>query len=479
MRGERPDVLTADRPKPGNYRIVALIVASTMLMEQIDATILATALPTIAREFGEPANTLSILLTAYLLALAIFIPVSGRMADRFGSRSVLRAAILIFMGSSLLCAFSTSVTEMGAARFLQGAAGAMMIPVGRLALLRAARKDELVSATAWLVTPALLGPILGPPIGGLIVTHLDWRWIFYINLPIGIAGIAAVSAYIDNIRAGTRGRPDFVGFAICAVGLGSLLMGCESVSRPGEAHHALAFLIVAALMGGVYAFHARRRLDPLLDLGMLRDRSFRLSLMGGSLTRITQGAQPFLLPLMFQVGFGFSPAMSGMILLATAVGSLMAKTIVSPVMRRFGFRRSLIVNGLLSSLFYGLSGAFRAEWPMPAMMAVLVLAGFFMSFQFTVYNTVAYEHIEAERMSRASSLYSTFQQLLLSLGICTGAIVVQASMVWRGSLVPTARDFSAALAAVAFISALAFFVNRRFPPDAGSAMSGHIPPDDQ
>ncbi|MGV3770451.1 MAG: MFS transporter, partial [Sphingobium phenoxybenzoativorans] len=172
-------------------------------------------------------------------------------------------------------------------------------------------------------------------------------------------------------------------------------------------------------------------------------------------------------------------AMSGMILLATAVGSLMAKTIVSPVMRRFGFRRSLIVNGLLSSLFYGLSGAFRAEWPMPAMMAVLVLAGFFMSFQFTVYNTVAYEHIEAERMSRASSLYSTFQQLLLSLGICTGAIVVQASMVWRGSLVPTARDFSTALAAVAFISALAFFVNRRFPPDAGSAMSGHIPPDDQ
>lgn len=479
MTGGYPDILTARRSPRVNYRIVALIVASTMLMEQIDATILATALPTIAREFGEPANTLSILLTAYLLALAIFIPGSGRMADRFGSRSVLRAAILIFMVSSLLCACSTSVAGMGAARFIQGAAGAMMIPVGRLALLRAARKDELVSATAWLVTPALLGPILGPPIGGLIVTHLDWRWIFYINLPVGIAGIIAVSAYIDNVRTAVVGRPDFAGFSICAVGLGSLLMGCESAGRPGEMHHAVAFLAVAAMMGCVYAFHARRRSDPLLDLGVLRDRSFRLSLLGGSLTRITQGAQPFLLPLMFQVGFGFSPAISGMILLATAVGALMAKTIVSPVMRRFGFRRSLIANGLLSSLFYGLSGAFQAEWPMPAMMAVLVLAGFFMSFQFTVYNTVAYEHIEAERMSRASSLYSTVQQLLLSLGICTGAMVVQVSMVWRGSLAPAAPDFSAALAVVAFISALAFFVNRRFAPDAGAAMSGHIPPDDQ
>jgi EmrB/QacA subfamily drug resistance transporter len=460
-----------------NYRIVALIVACTMLMEQIDATVLATALPTIARDFHEPVNNLSLLLTSYLLALAVFIPVSGRAADRFGSRNVLRAAILIFMGSSLLCAFSGSLTAMTAARFLQGAGGAMMIPVGRLVLLRVARKDEMVSAAAWLVTPSLLGPILGPPLGGLIITHLDWRWIFYLNLPVGAAGVAAVSVYIDNIRTSTRERPDFRGFLICAIGLGCLLLGCESASRPGELHRAFALLGIAAVMGWIYVLHARRCPDPLLDLTVLRDRSFRLSLLGGSLTRITQGAQPFLLPLMFQVGFRLSPAISGSIVLATAVGSLLAKFIVQRVLRTLGFRQSLIVNGLLASFFYGLSAAFRPSWPMPAMMIVLALAGFFMSFQFTVYNTVAYERIEAERMSRASSFYSTFQQLLLSLGICTGALSVHASMIARGHSGPVAVDFAAALVVVALVSACAVFVHIRFAPDAGAAMSGHVPRD--
>ncbi|GFZ92554.1 MULTISPECIES: MFS transporter [Sphingobium] len=466
---------SADRSSRGNYRVVALIVASTMIMEQIDATVLTTALPTIARDFREPVNALGLVLTAYLLAVAAFIPLSGRLADRFGARSVLRAAILVFMAGSLLCAFSTSAAQMGMARFVQGAGGAMMTPVGRIALLRVTRRQDLVSATAWLVTPALLGPMLGPPIGGLIVTHLDWRWIFYVNLPVGLAGIAAISLHIDNGRADAPGRADIPGFLICAAGLGTLLLGCESASQPGRLGQALLLLAVAGVMAGTYVRHAARRPDPLLDLTVLRDRSFRLSLIGGSLTRITQGAQPFLLPLMFQVGFGFSAAVSGAIMLATAVGSLVSKAIVSPVLRRLGFRRSLIVNGLLSSLCYGLAAAFRADWPVPLTMAVLTLAGFFMSFQFSVYNTVAYEGVEAARISRASSLYSTFQQLLLSLGICTASVAIQASMAVRGSATPHREDFAAALVAVALISLSAFFVNRRFAPDAGSAMSGHVP----
>ncbi|WP_176598738.1 MFS transporter [Sphingobium sp. 15-1] len=479
MSGGCAVVPPADRSQPDNYRIVALIVASTMIMEQIDATVLTTALPTIARDFREPVNALGLLLTAYLLAVAAFIPLSGRLADRFGARSVLRAAILVFMAGSLLCALSTSVAEMSVARFVQGAGGAMMTPVGRIALLRVARKHELVSATAWLVTPALLGPMLGPPIGGLIVTHLDWRWIFYINLPIGLAGIAAISAFIDNGRAAAPGKADIGGFLICAMGLGCLLLGCERASQPGRLGEAFLLLAVAAVMAGVYVRHAARCPDPLLDLTVLRDRSFRLSLIGGSLTRITQGAQPFLLPLLFQVGFGFSAAASGAIMLATAVGSLVAKAIVSPVLRRLGFRRSLILNGLLSSLFYGLAAAFRADWPVPLMMAVLVLAGFFMSFQFSVYNTVAYDSVEAARISRASSLYSTFQQLLLSLGICTASVAIQASMAVRHAALPRTGDFSAALIVVALISLLAFFANRRFAPDAGSAMSGHVPREDR
>jgi EmrB/QacA subfamily drug resistance transporter len=471
----RPDSLASVGPSRGNYRVVALIVACAMLMEQIDATALATALPAIARDFGAPVNTLGILLTSYLLALAIFIPLSGRVADRYGARSVLRAAMLIFMGGSLLCAFSNSVATMTAARIFQGAGGAMMIPVGRLALLRSARPDEMVSATAWLVTPSLIGPMLGPPLGGLVITHVDWRWIFYLNLPFCVAGVVAASLYIEDSKTSIAWRPDVRGFLICAIGLGCLLLGCGSAARPGGLLEASVLLATTIVMGGLYRVHARWREDPLLDLTVLRDRSFRLSLIGGSLTRITQGAQPFLLPLMFQVGFGLSPALSGSIVLATALGSLLAKTIVSPVMRSFGFRTSLIVNGLLSSFFYGAAAAFGPHWPIPAMMAVLMLAGFFMSFQFTVYNTVAYESIAPERISRASSLYFTFQQLLLSLGVGIGAMSIHASMVVRGHGAPFTADFATALVVVACISASALLVHLHFAPDAGVAMSGHRP----
>lgn len=463
----------------GNWRIVALIVASAMLMEQIDATVLATALPTIARDFREPVNNLSVLLTAYILALAIFIPLCGRAADRFGARNTLRSAMLVFMGASLLCAFSQNLTQMAVARFVQGAAGAMMLPVGRLALLRVARKEEIVSATAWLLTPALIGPIFGPPLGGLIVTHLDWRWIFYINLPVAFVGIIAVSIFIDGRRVPTSGRPDIAGFFLCAAGLGALLLGCGAASRPGEGWLAAALMAASGVVAWIYRGHARRTPDPLLDPSVLKDRSFRLSLIGGSLTRICQGAQPFLLPLMFQVGFHMPAAVSGSIVLATALGALLAKPVVLRALRRFGFRRCLIVNGALSALTYAIPAAFSPDWPVPLMMASLVVAGFFTSIQFTSYNTIAYEGIAPDRISRASSFYFTFQQLLLSIGICAGAVAVHVSMLVRGHGDPVAADFQTAFLVVTAISFSALFANLRFAPDAGAAMSGHMLTDDE
>ena len=462
------------RTKPArNYRVVALIIACALFMEQMDATVLATALPTMARDFGVPAPSMSIALTSYLLALAIFIPISGRMADRFGSRLIFRMAIALFVLGSVLCGQATSLPFIVAARFVQGLGGAMMIPIGRLVLLRSVDKRDMVSAMSWLIIPALIGPIVGPPIGGFIVTYLDWRWIFYLNVPIGIAGLVLVSIFIEEVRAERAPAADAGGFLLSGISLGCLLFGFEMASRPGEGMLSLALIAIGALFGGLYIRHARRRADPVLDLDLMRVPSFRLSVIAGSLTRITQGAQPFLLPLMLQLGFGMSAAESGSITIAGAIGSLAMKGLAPRVLRRFGFRQSLIVCGLAAAAGYAVCGFFRPSWPVPAIFAVLVVCGFFMSFQFTAYNSIAYDEIPKDRMSAATSFYSTFQQLMLSLGICVGATALHMAMLAGGRAAPVPRDFTLAFLIVTGISALATVWNMRFAHDAGAAMSGH------
>jgi EmrB/QacA subfamily drug resistance transporter len=382
-----------------NYRTVALIIACALFMEQMDATILATALPTMARDFGVPATHLSSALTSYLLALAIFIPASGRLADRFGSKTVFRAAILLFLAGSVLCGQATNLTLFVAARFVQGIGGAMMIPIGRLVLLRSVAKEDMVQAMSWLIIPALIGPIIGPPLGGFIVTYLNWRWIFYLNLPVGLLGVVLVTKFIGQVRGERPPRPDLIGFLLSGLSLGALLFGFEMTSRSGELVAALVLMTIGVVAGGVYILHARRRADPILDLSLMRIPTFRISVIGGSLTRITQGAQPFLLPLMLQLDFGMSAAASGSITIAGAIGSLGMKWFAPALLKRFGFRASLVVNGLIASAGYAVCGLFRPAWPVAAIFAVLAVCGFFMSFQFTAYNTIAYDEIPSERTS--------------------------------------------------------------------------------
>ncbi|WP_267393000.1 MULTISPECIES: MFS transporter [unclassified Sphingomonas] len=462
-----------DEPAPGaNYRTVALIIACAMFMENLDATVLATALPTMARDFGVRAPEMSIALTSYLLALAIFIPASGTMADRFGARPVFRAAIALFMLGSLACGLAPTLPLMVLARFVQGIGGAMMMPVGRLVLLRSVAKRDMVSAMSWLIMPALIGPIVGPPIGGFIVTYLDWRWIFWLNLPIGLAGIVLVGRFIADIREDVVHPFDLPGFLLSGVALGGLLSGFEMASRSGEGGLAAALIGGGALVGALYLRHAKRSAHPILDVSLMRVPSFSLSVIGGSLTRITQGAQPFLLPLMMQLGFGLSAAHSGLMTVGTAIGSFGMKGVARRILRRFGFRNSLVVMGLLGTAAYACCGLFRPGWPLPAVFAVMVISGFLMSFQFTAYNTIAYDEIGKERMSVATSFYSTFQQLMLSLGICIGATALHASMSWAGRTVPVFADFSAAFWAVTAISLLAVLVNIRFDAQAGAEMSG-------
>ncbi len=455
------------------FRLVALVIACAMFMEQLDATVLATALPTMARDFGVPAVNLASALTSYLFALAVFIPASGWLADRFGSRTVFRSAIIVFLVGSLLCAQATALPFLVFARFVQGAGGAMMIPVGRLVLLRSVAKEDMVSATSWLVTPALIGPILGPPLGGYIITYLNWRWIFYLNLPIGLLGVILVTLFFDNPRGGKSARFDFAGFLISGVSLGCLLFGFEMTSRSGQIVPALGLLAVGLAAGLAYIAYAHRRVGPILDLTLLRAPTFRLSLIGGSLTRITQGAQPFLLPMMLQLAFGMTAAVSGTITIAGAIGSLLMKGLVRRILRRFGFRTSLIYGGLLAAASYAVCALFRPGWPAPAIFCTLVASGFFMSFQFTAYNTIAYDEIPAHRMSDATSFYATFQQLLLSLGICVGAIALHIGMLIHGHATPGFPEFTLAFAVVTAISAAATIWNRRFARDAGAELSGH------
>ena len=462
----------ADAPVTRNFRTVALIIACALFMEQMDATILATALPTMARDFGVPATWLSSALTSYLLALAIFIPASGRLADRFGSKTVFRLAILLFLAGSMACGQTRSLPFLIGARFVQGIGGAMMIPIGRLVLLRSVAKEDLVQAMSWLIIPALVGPIIGPPLGGFIVTYLDWRWIFYLNLPVGFLGVALVTKFIGQVRGEAPPKPDFLGFVLSGVSLGCLLFGFEMTSRTGELTSALTLIAVGFAAGGVYILHARRAAAPILDLSLMRIATFRLSVIGGSLTRITQGAQPFLLPLMLQLGFGMSAAASGSITIAGAIGSLGMKWLAPRTLKQFGFRNALVINGLIASAGYAVCGFFRPTWPVAAIFAVLAACGFFMSFQFTAYNTIAYDEIPPQRMSAATSFYATFQQLMLSLGICVGAVSLHVGMLATHSATPKFSDFTLAFWVVTAISALATIWNARFAPDAGDGLAG-------
>ncbi|MBW4332126.1 MFS transporter [Stakelama sp. CBK3Z-3] len=455
-----------------NYRTVALIIACGLFMQNLDATVLATALPTMAQGFGVSPAGISLALTSYLLALAIFIPASGVVADKFGPRQTFQSAIAVFLVGSVACALSPTLSMLVAARFLQGVGGAMMVPVGRLVLLRSVEKRDLVSAVSWLAMPAMIGPILGPPVGGFIVTYLHWSWIFWINVPMGLFGIFMVGRFVPNIRSEEASPFDVPGFLLSGAGLGAVLFGLELVSRPGHGQVAASLLLIGAMSLCGYVAHARRVERPILDLKLLRVKSFRLSVVGGTLLRITHGANPFLLPMLMQLAFGLSAAASGMVTVSTAVGAFAMKSVVRRLLRLWGFRNSLSAIGLMSPLTFAAIGLIRPSWPWPAIIALLMFYGFLTSLQFSALNTIVYDEVPQEQLSRATSFYSTVQQLSMSLGVVSGAGILTLSMNLNGHTEPQFGDFSMAMWGVATIGVLAIFANLRFDPDAGAEMAG-------
>jgi len=454
------------------YRTTALIIACALFMQNLDATVLATALPTMARDFAIPPAEIGLALTSYLLALAIFIPASGTTADRYGARRIFQAAIALFVAGSIACGLSVDLTTLVIARFVQGMGGAMMVPVGRLVLLRTVAKRDLVSAMSWLAMPAMIGPILGPPVGGLIVTYLDWRWIFWINVPMGALGIVLVHKFIEDIRSTDAPPFDWRGFLLSGVALGATMFGLQLSSRAGHAVVAIP-LLATGLAGAVgYVVHARSATRPILDLQLMRIPTFRLSVIGGTLIRITQGAQPFLLPMLMQLAFGLSAAASGAVTVATAIGAFAMKSAARPILHRFGFRTSLTAIGVLAPLTYALTGLFRPAWPWAAISLVLLVCGFLTSLQFTAYNAIAYDEIEQPRLSAATSFYATFQQLALSLGVCIAASALSMAMAAQGHRQPQFSDFTVAIWTVVAVSLTAVFANLRFDRAAGAELSG-------
>ncbi len=454
----------------------ALIVATALFMQNFDGTVVATALPAMAKTFGQDPEHMTAALTSYLISLSVCIPASGWMADQFGARPVFSAAIGVFTAGSILCGLAATLPLLIAARVVQGAGGAMMVPVGRLVLLRTARKSELVAAMAWLSAPALIGPVLGPPVGGFLATYLSWRWIFDVNVPMGVLGMVLVQLYVPNVRGSGRPHLDLFGFLLTALAMSGFIAGVETLGRGLlPAGFPAALLSLSILCAAAYFWRAQGQLNPLLDFGLMRISTFLVSVLGGTLFRVGVGALPFLLPLMLQVGFGMSAVGSGMVTLSSSVGAIAMKPAATTALRRFGFRTTLFYNGVLSTAFLTACALFRPSWPIPAIVAVLLAGGLFRSLQFTAYNTVAYADIPRERMSAATSLYATIQQLSLTIGISVGAAALQASMRFTGHAHPHPTDFSLAFLAVGVVSMLAAPASLLMPRDAASELSGHLP----
>ncbi|TBW35373.1 DHA2 family efflux MFS transporter permease subunit [Siculibacillus lacustris] len=461
-------------PLPAS-RTVPLIVAAALFMENLDATVIATSLPAMARDLDLSPVRLNLAITSYMVAMAVFIPASGWLADRVGARRVFVGAIALFLTGSVVCGSAPSLGILVAGRLLQGLGGAMMVPVGRLILLRSVPKAEMISAMAWFTMPALLGPLMGPPLGGFITTATTWRWIFWINVPIGLAGMTLALTLLPPIAERERTPFDGLGFLTSATGLAFLVFAFETAGR--DVVSPLVGVAAAAAGIGlivVYVRHAHDVARPLIDLELLAIPTFRVAVIGGSLFRIGVGALPFLLPLQLQVGFGRSALESGLTTFVAAAGALLMKATAGRILRAFGFRRTLLINAVAASVLLGAVGAIGASTPMVVVMTLLLAGGFLRSLEFTAINVIAFADIDAEAMSRATALSSMVQQLSLSSGVALGAMTLH--LLSPDGALPSSGDFSIALAIAGAISALAFLSFRRLGAEAGEALLGRPTP---
>lgn len=469
--------MSDDVPDKLDHLGVPLVVAAVFFMESFDATVIATALPEMAESFGREPVELSIGLTSYLLALAVCIPVSGWVAERVGPRRVFCTAIALYVAASMLCGLATGLTTFTLARVAQGAAGALLIPVGRMVVLRTAGQVDLLRAIAFITWPTFAAPVLAPPIGGLLATYASWRWIFFLNVPLGIAGLVAALRVMPRSMDGERRPFDAPGFALAATACCGLMYGLEMLSREDATIAPYLVLVAASIGVGMLAVrHFRRADDPLVDLAPLRIETFTMPMRGGSFFRIAVAATPFLLPLLFQVGFGMSAFESGLLVLAVFVGNLLMRPVITRVLRRYGFRTVLVVNSALCAASIAACGLFTAGTPVWIMVVVLFAGGVFRSVQATAQITLTFADVPQSAMASASAVSSIIVQLSFAMGVAVGALAVRLVGALDPDLIGTADQFRWALVVVGAIGLLAVFDARALAPDAGADVSGHHSP---
>jgi EmrB/QacA subfamily drug resistance transporter len=456
---------------------VTTLIAGAFFMENLDGTIIATALPQMAKSFHVGAVNLNIGMTAYLLTLAVFIPISGWVADRFGSRTIFASAIAAFTLASLLCGASRTLTEFTLMRILQGMGGAMMVPVGRLIVLRATPKDRLTQAIAYITWPGLTALVIGPPLGGFITTYASWHWIFFLNLPLGIIALVLALLWIENIRTHEEHPFDWLTFLLAGFASTGLVYAMEKLGGEGMHWQAPSIILGLSLLSGALAIVVARRnpATSLIDLESMKLKTYSLSVYGASAFRIAVSVLPFLLPLMFQIAFGLNAFRSGLYLLALFAGDLSMKAFVIQVLRNFGFRRILIVNGVITSVSMALCATLSPATPDALILAILFFHGACRSMQFTCMTTLAYTEIQPSKMSRANGFLSAVMQLSMGMGVAVGAITLRlvAHAHGHSAAMPQLRDFHAAILFMAVLALGPVFDSLSLPPDAGASTSGH------
>jgi EmrB/QacA subfamily drug resistance transporter len=451
-------------------RALALLVAGALFMELLDGTIIATAAPSIAASFGVQSADVGVAMTAYLLTVAIVIPISGWLADRWGARTLFTLAIVIFTVASGLCAVAVDLPMLTLMRVVQGIGGALMVPVGRLVVLRSTAKSDLIAAIAYLTWPALAAPVIAPGLGGLITTYSSWHVIFLINVPLGLVAFVAALRLVPDIRGAGPARLDWLGFLLCAACLAATVYSGALLSRSSVALGPVALVGAVGLVTGLLAvWHLRRRTAPLLQLSVLRVTTFRVSHSSGLVFRIAINAVPFLLPLMFQDAFGWTPLQSGIAVVFVFVGNIAIKPLTSPLLRRFGFRTVLVGSGVAAALTVAACALLQPGWSLSATFPALFGSGVFRSVSFTAYNTIAFADVSEAELTPANTLASTIQQLGVGLGVAVAALSLRASEAALGAGPGQPGPYRLALLVVAALLTAAGIAAVRVPGDAGAA----------
>ena len=432
--------------------LIPLVVAAGFLMEQLDQTIITTAIPDMAASLHETPLRLNLAITSYVLSLAIFIPISGWIADRFGMRNVICAAFALFTAGSMLCGLASSLPMLVAFRILQGLGGAMMNPVGRLILFRSFPKSELIRAMSYVAIPSMLGPTIGPLLGGVLTTYATWRWIFLVNIPFGLLAIAIAWRIVPNQR-GAPARFDLPGFILVGIGLVLLQIVLETAGR-GQFPwflQAIVLLIGAALLA-VFVWYARRRPAPVLDLGLFGIRTFRIGSLAGGLSRIGINAPPLLLPLLFQIGFGLSPVASGSLTFVISIAAIFIRPLTARMLRALGFKQLLLLNSVLSAAIIAAFATFDAATPHLVLVAVMMAFGVVRTTQFNSIQLLSYVDVPGPRLSQATSLGSVVQQLTMGLGVSLSAALL--GVLATGNATPTVFQFQEVFLAIALLPVL-------------------------